>query len=375
MILRKESPMSSLLTNSLDIKENLPFISVIVPCRNEEKFIGGCLDSITGNDYPKDRLEVLVVEGMSEDGTLEIIKSYAQQYPFIKLLDNPEKVTPVGLNRGIRNARGSVIIWMSSHNFYEKDYIIRSIENLHKYSADNVGGIMKTLPREDTLLGRAIVASLSHRFGVWNSYFRIHTSEPRWVDTVFGGCYRKEVFDRVGLFNENLVRGQDMEFNLRLKRAGGKTLLIPDIVSYYYARSDIKSFWEHNFTNGLWAVLPFSHSEIMPVSWRHLVPLIFVTSLIGAAILGIFLTPFKWIFIAIVVSYLVANLAASLQIAWREQDLRYLVIMPFVFGTLHIGYGLGSLWGVLKLLRTPRFWSKLFRWGKARRQDQPEVFK
>ena len=108
--------------------------------------------------------------------------------------------------------------------------------------------------------------------------FRVHTDEPKWVDTVFGGCYRREVFDRVGLFNENLVRGQDMEFNLRLKKAGGKTLLVPDIVSYYYARSDIKSFWKHNFTNGVWAILPFLYSPIMPVSWRHLVPLIFVTA-------------------------------------------------------------------------------------------------
>ena len=265
------------------IEKDLPFVSVIVPCRNEEKFIGRCLDSIIANDFPKDGLEVLVIDGMSEDGTRKIVEEYVQKYPSIRFLNNLKKNTPCALNIGIKNAKGELILWMSAHNHYENNYISRCVESLNKYGADNVGGIMKTLPQEDNFTGQTIAASLSHRFGVWNSYFRIHTNEPKWVDTVFGGCYRKEVFDRVGLFNENLVRGQDMEFNLRLKKAGGKTLLVPNIVSYYYARSDIKSFWKHNWTNGVWAILPFLYSPIMPVSWRHLVPLIFVTSLLGTA--------------------------------------------------------------------------------------------
>jgi len=217
---------------------------------------------------------------------------------------------------------------------------------------------MRTLPREDTFTGQAIVASLSHRFGVGNSYFRVHSDEPKWVDTVFGGCYRREVFERIGLFNENLVRGQDMEFNLRLKKVGGKTLLVPDIVSYYYARSDIKSFWKHNFTNGVWAILPFLHSPIMPVSSRHLAPLIFVTGLLGSAVLGFVWTPFFYLFLIILGSYGLANLGASLQIALEKRNIRYFIIMPFVFGALHFAYGLGSLWGVIKLLRTSQFWEK-----------------
>jgi len=336
----------------------LPFTSIIIPCRNEERFIGNCLDSIIANDYPKERLEVLAIDGMSEEGTQGVIENYSKKYPWIKLLKNPKRITPVALNMGIMNSKGEIIIWMSAHNRYEKDYISRSVESLEKYGADNVGGIMRTLPREDTFTGQAIVASLSHRFGVGNSYFRVHSDEPKWVDTVFGGCYRREVFERIGLFNENLVRGQDMEFNLRLKKVGGKTLLVPDIVSYYYARSDIKSFWKHNFTNGVWAILPFLHSPIMPVSSRHLAPLIFVTGLLGSAVLGFVWTPFFYLFLIILGSYGLANLGASLQIALEKRNIRYFIIMPFVFGALHFAYGLGSLWGVIKLLGTSQFWEK-----------------
>lgn len=337
------------------------FVSIIVPCRNEEKFIGVCLDSIAAMDYPKGRLEVVVVDGMSEDRTREIVEGYARTYPFIKLLSNPKKITPVGLNIGIAGARGDILCWMSAHNRYEKDYISRSVESLRAYSADNVGGIIVTQPREETLIGRVIVACLSHPFGVGSSYFRVHTGEPKWVDTVFGGCYRREVFERVGLFNEALVRGQDMEFNLRLKKAGGRTLLVPDIVSYYYARSDIKSFLRHNWINGVWAMLPFAYSEIMPVSWRHLIPVVFVTSLLGSAVLGFLATPFWWLCLAIIIIYGLVNLAASLHIAWRERDFRYLVFLPLVFGMLHVGYGLGSLWGVIRLLGLPEFWQKRFQ--------------
>jgi glycosyltransferase involved in cell wall biosynthesis len=345
--------------------KGLPFISIIIPCRNEEKFIGSCLDSIIANDYPKESLEVLVVDGMSEDGTQVVIENYSKKYPWIRLINNPEKITPIALNKGIGNSKGEIIIWMSAHNQYERNYISRSVEGLNKYGADNVGGIMRTVPRIDNFTGRAIVASLSHRFGVGNSYFRVRTDGPKWVDTVFGGCYRREVFNRVGLFNENLVRGQDMEFNLRLKKAGGKTLLVPDIVSYYHARSDLKSFWKHNFTNGVWAILPLLYSPIMPVSLRHLVPLIFVISLLVTAALGLLWMPFFWLFLTILGSYVLVSLAASFQIAWRERDPRYLILMPFVFGMLHFGYGLGSLWGVFKIFGTAQFWQRCFRRKKS----------
>lgn len=345
----------------LNIEKDLPFVSIVIPCRNEEKFIGKCLYSIITNDYPKDKLEILAVDGMSEDGTREIIKKYTRKYPFIRLLGNPRKITPCGLNEGIREARGEYILWMSAHNRYSKAYIHKCIEYLLNSHADNVGGIIKVIPRNNSFLGKSIALALSHPFGVGNSAFRIGTRKPKWVDTVFGGCYKREVFEKIGLFNENLIRGQDMEFSLRMKRAVYKTLLVPEIVSYYYARSDLKSYIEHNFVNGLWAIMPIKFVSHMPVAWRHLVPLGFISSLVGTVLLS-FVSPFFFgMFLLIVIAYFVINFCFSIKIALKKKDWRYVFVMPFIFALLHMNYGLGSLCGLLMIITSRQFWVNRFK--------------
>ena len=328
---------------------SLSCVSIIIPCRNERRFIGICLESIISNDYPKQALEVLVVDGMSEDGTPAIVMDYAQKYSFITLLENPQKITPSALNIAIRKAKGEIIMRMDAHASYDRDYISKCVRALCEYSADNVGGVWRIVPRADTLVGRAIARSLSHRFGVGNAHYRLaNCRQPKWVDTVPFMCCREEVFQRIGLFNENRRRGQDMEFSLRLRHAGGRTLLVPDIASCYFARSDMKAFWQHNWTNGVWAILPFLYSDIVPVSWRHLVPLAFVVSLLTSAGLAMRSPTGLWILGSLAGVYTGASLAASLQVSWRERDPRYLALMPLVFSSLHIGYGLGSLWGVVR---------------------------
>ena len=328
-----------------------PFVSVVVPCRNEEAFLGACLDSILGGDYPADRLEVLVVDGMSEDGTRAVAGEFARRYPAVRMLDNPRRITAAALNTGIAAARGDLIAWMSAHNRYRPDYLTESVRHLQAYGADNVGGVLVTVPREQTVIGRAIAFALSHRFGVGNSYTKIHVKQPIWFDAVFGGCYRREVFDRVGLFNERLVRGQDMEFHIRLRKAGGRVLLAPSVISYYYARADLASFWRQNWNNGVWAILPFLHSTVMPVSWRHLAPLALVMALLGLATLALASPIGRWALAGVGGVYLAAALAASAHVAWRERDARNLAVMPVVFLTLHLAYGLGSLWGLAKAAR------------------------
>jgi len=326
------------------------FVSIVIPCYNEERFIVSCLDSIIDNDYPKEELEVLIVDGMSNDKTRAFVERYTREYQFIKLLDNPKRITPAAFNIGIKYAKGEVIIIMGAHNVYEKDYVSKCVKHLNGYGADNVGGMMVTLPRNNNLVGKSIVLALSNRFGIGGAAFRIGSEKPRWVDTVFGGCYKREVFDRVGLFNENLVNTQDMEFNTRLRKAGGKILFHPEIVSHYYARSELRSFCKHNLRNGFWAIYPFKFTKIMPVSWRHLVPLAFVSSLIGSGILSFFSQIFLWLFLFIFGSYALANAYFSIKIAVREKDFRYLFAMPPIFAILHVGYGLGSIYGAIRLL-------------------------
>jgi glycosyltransferase involved in cell wall biosynthesis len=329
-----------------------PFVSIIIPCRNEENFIGMCLESILANDYPRDRLEVLVVDGQSHDCTREIIGNYAQRYPIIHLVDNPRKITPAALNAGVRAARGDIIMRMDAHTVYEGRYIAKCVEALRRHGADNVGGRWEILPRRPTLVAQAITKSLGHRFGIGSAYYRLiqKSAAPLEVDTVPFLCCRKEVIQELGYFNENLPRGQDMEFSLRLKRAGKRSLLVPAITSYYYARSDLKSFLKHNWTNGVWAILPFRYAMGMPVAWRHLAPLAFVLSLGVSGGLALMGAGGGWLLLAIAGTYGLVNLAASVQVAWRERDIRYLGLMPLVFAALHLSYGLGSLWGLVMLL-------------------------
>jgi len=325
-----------------------PYISIIIPCRNEEEFIAKCLDSIVNNDYSKENLEILVVDGMSQDRTRQVVDEYIKQFPFIKLIDNPKKIIPSALNLGIKNAKGEVIMRMDAHATYEKDYISKCVNYMKKYEADNVGGKMITISGNDGLVSKAIVLVLSHRFGVGDSYFRIGTKEPKFVDTVPFGCYKKEVFEKIGLFNESLVRNQDIEFNLRLKKAGGKILLVPDIVSYYYARSNLKSLFMQNFGNGLWVIYSNRFAKA-PFSWRHLIPFIFVLSLLGSLFLSIFWKPFLYLFLIIILTYLTANVFFSLSISIKNG----IKLFPFIvisFFVLHFSYGLGSLCGLMKLI-------------------------
>ena len=138
-----------------------------------------------------------------------------------------------------------------------------------------------------------------------------------------------------------------------------RTLLVPEIVSYYFARSSLTSFWKNNWDNGVWAIMPFLFTDVIPVSWRHLVPLLFVTSLVGSAIMGVAVSSFLWVFLGIAGAYGCVSVATSSHIAWRQRDPKYLVVMPLVFMVLHVGYGLGSLWGIFKILGRPEFWKKL----------------
>ena len=347
---------------------NYPLVTVVVLCRNERTHIGMCLDSLLANDYPKDRLEILVVDGMSDDGTREIVQDYTRRYPFIKLLDNLKRITPAAMNTGVRNARGEAIAIVGAHSTYDERYLSEYVKHLDEYGADEVGAVAEYIPRQNTLVGRAIVAVLAHPFGAGaNIRYKVGAKEPTWVDTVSSGCYRRDVFDRIGLFNEKLVYSQDIEFNLRLRQAGGKILLIPTAVIRYYARSDFKSFCKHNFRNGLWAILPFVYSPIIPVSWRHLVPLAFVIALLSSVAVA-FVWPFGlWMLVGIASMYAIANVIASMEVAYRKGDIRYLLIMPLVFASLHLGYGLGSLWGLVKVLAhiMPRFGDKLEEEGRS----------
>jgi GT2 family glycosyltransferase len=330
-----------------DKENNNLKISIIIPCRNEEKFIGKCLDSIISQDYPMDKLEVFVVDGMSKDKTVQVIKNYNEKPLSIKILKNPKKITPCAFNLGIKYSKADIIMIMGEHSACERDYISKCIKYLNKYNVDNVGGIWITLLGDDTIMAQSIAITLSHPFGVGNAYFRISSKEPKYVDTVPFGAYRREVFKKIGLFNERLIRNQDLEFNLRLKKAGGKILLVPDIVSYYYARSTLRALAKNNFSNGFWVVYSTKFAK-MPFSIRHLIPFFFVLSVCGSLILSFIYRPFIYLFVLVFVAYLISNILFSLGISFKK-GFKYFIPAILSFATLHFSYGFGSIWGLIKL--------------------------
>jgi cellulose synthase/poly-beta-1,6-N-acetylglucosamine synthase-like glycosyltransferase len=336
-----------------------PIISIIIPCRNEEKYIGKCLDSIIDNDYPNENLEILVADGMSDDATRNIIGGYCVRYPFIKLLDNMKRITPTALNIGIGEAKGEIVIRMDAHNIYEKDYISKCVWHLKEHNVDNVGGVCVTLPGADTTVAESIAFVLSHPFGIGNSYFRIGSKELRYVDTVPFGCYRKEVFEEVGLFNEDFIRNQDDELNHRLIKKGGKIILAPDIVSHYYARESLRKLWKMYFQYGYFK--PFVARKVGGVlTLRQLVPAALVGSLTISALLS-FMTPKAlFIFLLILSLYLVANLACSFSLALKK-GLKYFFVLPVVFATTHFSYGFGYFKGIWDFILSSSYKKKKIR--------------
>lgn len=335
-----------------------PKVSVVIPCRNEEASIAACLDSIVRNDYPKERLEVLVVDGMSEDGTREILRKYAVQWPFIRMLDNPEREQQLALNIGIRAASGEIIARMDAHSTYKQDYLSQCVRALQEHPADNVGGRWITVPRDNTLIGKAICLVTSCFFGVGNAYYRLTSlksknpalNRPRWEINVAYFCCRREVFDQIGLFNERLDRSEDIDFRARLKKAGYRTLFVPEIECYYSMRARLGEFLRHMFKNGRWVLLPLNRAPNISFSPRHIVPFLFLITLITLGVGSFFHPASGWILGTMAAAYGCSSLYFSFRIAVREKEAVYFFLLPFLFLALHITYGLGSLTALFRLV-------------------------
>ncbi len=322
-----------------------PFLSVIVPCRDEAAYLGPCLDSILNSGYPRERMEILVADGRSQDGTRELAQSYAARHTHIQVIDNPRRITPAALNRALDCARGEIVARLDAHSTISPGYFTQAVECLNSTGAANVGGRMLTLTRDTGPFAEPIRIALTSRFGVGNSAFRTGARESVFVDTVFGGCWPREVFSRIGRFNERLERSQDIEFNLRLRRAGGQILLIPSMETCYYTRATLKYFLRHNWDNGIWAVLPFAYARGIPVRWRHLAPLAFVCTMIAALLLAPWL---PWGPALVLAPYLAVSLAVSAAFAWKLRRPSLLFLQPIAFASLHLPYGVGSFYGALR---------------------------
>ena len=325
-------------------------VTVIMVIRNEEAFIEQSLESVLQQDYPAAKVQVLIVDGMSQDQTRKIVEQIIWRYPQsnLTLLDNPEHIFPVGFNVGLNNATGDVIIMMGGHVVLDADYISRCVDHMEKYpDIDCVGGYLYTIAESPQ--GKAIALAMSSAFGVGGGSFRTISNRLVEVDTVAFGAYRRRAMDYCGLMDEELVRDQDDEYNYRLREKGGKILISPDIHARYYSRSSVRSLWTQYFEYGLWKVrVAQKHPRQMRP--RQFAPLAFVSAIIisvGTTLLG-----WGWLFLTLVIGvYLLANLTASLLTAF-SRGWEHLPCLPLIFATLHLSYGLGSLVGMVK------FWNR-----------------
>jgi len=329
------------------VEDSFPMVSVIAPCRNEAPFIENTLNSILQGDYPTDRLELFVVDGMSTDGTREIVQRMAAQNSRIKLLDNPAWIQATAMNIEIKAACGQYILRIDCHSTFASDYVSNCVEVLERTGAACVGGYLETLPGSNTLTGQAIALATATRFGVGGAKSRIGADKEQESDGLPFGAFQADVFEKVGIYHPLLVRNQDMELYSRIRKAGLKLIISPKIKVRYYNRGTFKKLRRQAFANGLWNAyqLCIVGGGLRP---RHLIPACFVIGLtllgvLGFSVRGKAAVPF-WLYTGL---YLLIGITESVRIALRE---RKLILAPFIlitFVQLHLWYGWGTLWGFL----------------------------
>ncbi len=319
-----------------------PFVSVLVPVRNEERYIERCLYSIARQDYPRERFEVIVIDGMSTDRTRQMIARFAAESTVdLRLLDNRALKPAPALNIGLDDAHGDVIIRVDGHATIAGDYIRRCIAALEDTGADCVGGVLQS--EGETWLGRAIAVAMSSRFGVGGAAFRTGGEGP--ADTVAFGAYRRTVFDRIGGFTEDIDRGEDDEFNYRLLDHGGRIMLVPDIRATYSVRGDLRSLARQYFGYGR-AKPEVLRRHPAQARLRQFAPAALVSALglAGVAAASGNIRPLKTLAGVYTLVATTASLALAKQHGWR-----HLLPLPAVFACLHVSYGLGFLNGLLRL--------------------------
>lgn len=326
-----------------------PLVSVIIPSLNEEGSILQCLESVLAWDTSAARVEILVVDGSSTDRTREIIAEFQRAHPQIRLLDNPRRHKPHALNLGLRAAQGDWIMRLDAHSQYPPDYLQACLEAARSTGADNVGGWCVPRLQKETIQAVLVQALTTHPFGVGDSGFRTFAPAGQ-ADTVPFGFFRRDVFDRVGSFDERLIHAQDYEFNRRLRRAGGTIWRSPSIRVFYSNQASLGAFLskvlsrEGPWNAYMWSVAPYAFRL------RHGVPALFTAVLVSAAILAAFVPGGGVLLAAILLPYAILALVAAMQQSVRFKRWWLVPLLPPSFLAYHLAYGLGEWWGLLQLV-------------------------
>jgi succinoglycan biosynthesis protein ExoA len=319
-----------------------PTVSVVLPVRREGAEFATTLTRVLGQDYPA-ITEVLVVDGMSDDGTRSVVRSMAERDRRVRLLDNPRRIVPTAMNVGIAAATGAIIVRVDGHTRIRPDYVSRCVAALRESRASCVGGRMDAVG--ETFVGRIVAAATSGPFGVGNSHFH-YSDTARFTETVYLGAWPKETLVRAGGFDEEMVRDQDDELNYRLRKAGGSVWLDPAIRSEYTPRGSLVRLWSQYRQYGLWKVRVFQKHPSM-LRWRHFVPAVFVLAAAAAAGLALTVPWGWWLLAGGTTIYLGAAAVAAMATPAAPAER---LVMPVVFATIHTAYGTGFLAGLVRFL-------------------------
>jgi glycosyltransferase involved in cell wall biosynthesis len=319
-----------------------------MPVRNEAAFIERSVGSVLAQDYPLERMEILIADGLSHDETPRIARSLQHEHRHIKIIDNPGKIVATGLNAALRQAKGEIIVRVDGHCEIAPDYVSRCVSHLMNDKVEAVGGPVETIGESYT--ARVIAAAMSSRFGVGGSAFRVANSNTQFTDTVAFPAYTRSVINRAGPFDQELVRNQDDEYNYRLRKLGVKILLASDVRSRYYSRATLPGLWSQYFQYGYWKVRVMQkHPRQMQL--RQFAPPLFVAALLVALLLLPILPAAGYVLGFIAGAYAAAAIAASILLAGKN-GWQLLAVLPITFAILHLAYGSGFLIGLL------RFWNR-----------------
>ncbi len=336
-----------------------PFVSVVIPMRNEEDHIAACLDSILATTYPPERWEILVVDGMSNDYSAEIVAQYAEGAP-IRLFNNPAKIQATAMNIGIREAHGEIIMRMDAHATYPRDYITRCVQRLMTTQAVNVGGIQQAVGA--TPFGEAVAAAMASRFGAGDAKWRTST-EPYWADSTPLGAWRTETLIKVGGFRRDWAGNEDYELNIRLRAAGGRVLFDPGITYRYRVRESVKALARQYHTHGFFKSRTIREYPDT-LRWRQMAP----PAVVAAVTLSPLLAMVDWRLVGIPITLYGVGLGLASILTARRRGWPLLSRLPIVFATMHFAWGVGFWHGVTRW-GPPKIGPGRI-WGALRRRDQ-----
>lgn len=323
-------------------------VSIIIPCYNEQKTIAQVLTAIYAQTYPRQKIDVVIANGRSTDNTLQVIGAFQRAHPDlrIRVVENLRRIIPAGLNLAIKEANGEVILRMDAHAAPYPDYVSRCIESLELGLGENVGGVWEILPSAAGWMASAIASAASHPVGIGNAKYRF-TSKAQEVKTVPFGVFRRELIDKIGNFNEDLLANEDYEFNFRILQAGGKIWLDPAIKTKYFARPTLKELANQYWRYGYWKLKML---RLYPNSlrMRQALPPGLILAIILLSILSSWNPLARSFLTLVVVSYTLILLVVGLQLAIIKRSLSHIIGVPLAIATMHLSWGGAFLWSIVK---------------------------